>query len=73
MNFLPMTEMGNRAGSDVDRDNLKKTLRFMGFKEDHIIVENDLPYQSMIKLLSKGNNLLPAIMSRVQVEINISD
>lgn len=59
--------MNKRPGSDADRDNLRKTLRFMGFKEDHVIVKNDQSYQAMIKLLKKGNDLLPEMMTHAQV------
>ena len=44
--------MGSRTGSSVDRDNLQKVLKFVGFKD--IRVKNNLKQKDMIRLMEDG-------------------
>jgi len=47
--FESRTGMGSRTGSSVDRDNLQKVLKFVGFKD--IRVKNNLRQKDMINLM----------------------
>ena len=50
--FESRTGMGSRTGSSVDRDNLQKVLKFVGFKD--IRVKNNLKQKDMIRLMEDG-------------------
>lgn len=54
MDFHPSTGMNARSGSDVDRDNLRKTLTYLGFKNEGLIIRDNLTWRAMVDLLKQG-------------------
>ena len=54
--FSPSSGMSARAGSSVDRDNLIRSLKYVGFEE--LVVRDNLPAHKMSELMKDGMYVL---------------